>query len=61
MPWQGAGRNERYVLGIAGGGTAIAGGASGRGGRTVRIARAPTGLQRRGAYFLARAMFAAAR
>jgi len=61
MPWREAGRNERYVLGIVGGGAAIAGGASGRGRRTVRIARAPTGLQWRGAYFLARAMFAAAR
>lgn len=34
---------------------------AGRGGRVVRNARAPTGLQCGGAYFLASAMFTAAR
>ena len=61
MPWRGGGGIERYVLGIVERGAAIVRGASGRGGRAMRIARAPTGLQWRGAYFLARAMFTAAR
>jgi hypothetical protein len=50
-----------YVVGIVSGETGRGWEGAGPGGRAVRNARAPTGLQWCGAYFLASAMFAAAR